>query len=275
MRPNIEVPCGRCIGCRLEKARDWAVRCVHESQMHSENSYITLTYDEEHVPQEVGYDDYQLFMKRLRKEIAPIKIRFYMCAEYGEESQRPHYHALIFGYGFPDKYPWINRSGYQTYRSNLLERVWTKGSSEIGTVTPNSAEYVARYSLKKQQHTENTRTKAPKLANAIIDTETGEIRPRRSEFTRMSLKPGLGHSWFMRYWRDVFPEDRVVLKGKTKPAPAYYRELLQRIDPDLASTLKDRRILKAKENPDNTQERLDVKERVLEINTNRKKRNQQ
>ena len=101
----INVPCGQCIGCRLQKSLDWAVRCVHEKSLHEESSFVTLTYDDEHLPKNgsLVYRDFQLFMKRLRKEFAPTNIRFYMCGEYGETFSRPHYHACLFNCFFPDR----------------------------------------------------------------------------------------------------------------------------------------------------------------------------
>ena len=102
---QLSLPCGQCSGCRLERSRQWAMRCVHEAAAYDCNAFITLTYDEENLPADgsLNYDHFQLFMKRLRKAIEPNKVRFYMCGEYGEENGRPHFHACLFGYDFPDK----------------------------------------------------------------------------------------------------------------------------------------------------------------------------
>ena len=96
---NIKIPCGRCVGCRLERSRQWSVRIMHESQLHAENSFITLTYDDAHVPSDYSlrYPDFQKFMKRLRKHTG-LPIRYYMCGEYGETFSRPHFHSCIFGF---------------------------------------------------------------------------------------------------------------------------------------------------------------------------------
>ena len=98
----VSVPCGQCLSCRIDYSRDWAARCVHESQLHAVNSYITLTYDDFHLPDNYGLekDALQKFMKRYRKMFGK-GIRFFGCGEYGEETSRPHYHLIIFGYDLP------------------------------------------------------------------------------------------------------------------------------------------------------------------------------
>ena len=147
--PDLQVPCGQCVGCRLERSRQWALRCVHEASLHKENCFITLTYNDEHLPEHghLIYRDFQLFMKRLRKRTG-VRVRFYMCGEYGENFGRPHFHACLFGYNFPDLVRW--KAGKSTlYRSKLLESLWTDGYSSVGEVSFESAAYVARYILKK------------------------------------------------------------------------------------------------------------------------------
>ena len=143
---KVQVPCGQCIGCRLEKSRQWAIRCVHEAQMHEENCFITLTYNKESLPADgsLRKRDFQLFMKRLRKECGE-GIRYYMCGEYGAKYERPHYHICLFGYDFKDKYIWDERDKVPLYRSTKLEKLWTLGFSTIGEVTFQSAAYVAPY----------------------------------------------------------------------------------------------------------------------------------
>lgn len=152
VEPDLKVPCGRCIGCRLERSRQWAIRCVHEASLHKDNCFITLTYNDENLPADRGlhYEHFQLFMKRFRKAIAPAKIRFYMCGEYGEDLGRPHFHACIFGFDFPDRKLW-RKSGAKSnlYRSAMLEQLWTFGYSSVGDVNFESAAYVARYIMKK------------------------------------------------------------------------------------------------------------------------------
>lgn len=100
----VTVPCGQCIGCRLDKSRDWAVRCLHEASLYQDNCFITLTYDDAHLDPlgSLNKDDFVKFMKRLRFQYGP-KIRFFHCGEYGTLLNRPHHHACIFNFDFYDK----------------------------------------------------------------------------------------------------------------------------------------------------------------------------
>lgn len=135
---ELSLPCGRCTGCRLERSRQWAVRCMHEASQHKKNCFITLTFDSEHCPKDMSLDYrvFQLFMKRFRKRVHPLSIRFYMCGEYGELFGRPHYHALIFGYDFPDKaYYAKSGAGEDIYISRVLSDLWPFGLATIGECT--------------------------------------------------------------------------------------------------------------------------------------------
>ena len=148
---HVTVPCGQCIGCRLERSRQWAIRCSHEAQMHEKNCFITLTFSDEHLPEDRSVDvrHFQLFMKRLRKRYGD-GIRFFHCGEYGDHFGRPHYHACIFNHDFEDKKIWKQSgSGEIIYRSASLEELWPYGYSSVGEVTFESAAYVARYITKK------------------------------------------------------------------------------------------------------------------------------
>lgn len=260
----IELPCGRCIGCRLEKAKEWAIRCIHEAQMHEDNIFITLTYASEHLPKNYSLDHehFQIFIRALRDKTKK-KLRFYMCGEYGEPTEennfiaRPHFHAIIFGHDFEDKTYWKTRNGNRVYRSETLESIWTKGNSEIGTVTFESAGYVARYVLKKQ-----TGERAEAHYNG-----------RKPEYTRMSNRKGIGESWYQKYKNEVFPDDFVVTPdGRKMQTPTYYRRLLEREDPELHEQLKKLRVVKAQTNPNNTPERLIVREKCHKRKAERLKR---
>ena len=147
---NLQLPCGQCVGCRLEYSRQWAMRCLDESKMHKENSFITLTYDQKHLPVDNSLDKraFQLFMKRLRKRLDK-RVRFYHAGEYGEKNGRPHYHAILFNFDFPDKKLHTIRNGYPVWISKSLDEIWGLGICEIGTVTYESAAYVARYIVDK------------------------------------------------------------------------------------------------------------------------------
>lgn len=181
-----------------------------------------------------------------------------MCGEYGEETNRPHYHAILFGYHFPDATFWTQRRGNRVYRSEILESVWTKGNSEIGSVTFQSAGYVARYILKKQNGEYGLRE------YGVPDADTGEIIGTRvPPFTRMSLKDGIGKTWYDAHKNDLFPHDYAVMPdGRQTSVPTYYRELLKKENPDLYERLRKARVEKARSNPDNEPDRLAVREFV-------------
>lgn len=266
---NLRIPCGQCVGCRLERSRQWAVRCMHEASCHTENSFVTLTYDEEHLPRDrsLDYDVFQRFMKRLRKAYLDRVIKFYMCGEYGETYARPHFHAILFGIDWPDKQVFSVRDGVRLYTSEALARLWPNGFSSIGDVTFESCAYVARYVMKK------VTGDAAAAHYRMVDTETGELYDRKPEFNRMSLKPGIGGTWFSRFHTDVFPHDYVVSRGvKCKP-PKYYDRLYHRLDNEAAEAVKEKRVLDSAERwEDNTRARLEVKEVVTKARISKLKR---
>lgn len=214
---ELSLPCGQCVGCRLERSRQWAVRCLHETQMHESSSFVTLTYNDEHLPEYgcLRYRDFQLFMKRLRK-VFP-EARFFMCGEYGERTGRPHYHACLFGVWFHDRKFWkTSPSGFKLYRSELMERLWPHGDADIGDMSFESAGYVARYCMKK-------------VTGALADNhyrrfvpDTGEVYWLVPEFARMSLKPGIGAKWFEKFRQEVINNDGVAIRGKICRPPRYY-----------------------------------------------------
>ena len=268
---SLNLPCGQCVGCRLERSRQWAIRCMHEAQMHEQNSFITLTYDNAHLPSDrsLHYRDFQLFIKRLRKRFTGRRIRFYMAGEYGEKLGRPHWHACIFGLSFDDKKLWRRSpSGANLYRSQDLELLWPFGHSSIGDVTFESAAYVARYIMKK------VTGKNAEEHYTEIDPDSGEITKRKPEFTKMSLKPGIGYEWYKKYTSDVYPHDYVVVRGKKVKPPKYYDKNYKIDNPYEFDELLYFREKSAKLNyEDNTPERLLVKEQVTQAKLQKLKRN--
>lgn len=246
-RVPIQVPCGQCIGCRLERSRQWAIRCVHEAYGHESNAFITLTYADEFVPSNGSLvkSHFQNFMKRFRKAVSPTKIRFFHCGEYGEKNHRPHYHACIFGYDFSDKVLYKEVNGCRLYRSDQLEELWPFGFATVGDVTFESAAYVARYITKK-----------------ITGKKAEEhYKGRLEEYTTMSRRPGIGKGWYDKYKGDVFPSDNIVLRGKLMRPPRFYDKQFELDSPEDFVKLKAKRKSKALElADDNTRERLRVKE---------------
>lgn len=211
----LTLPCGQCIGCRLERSRQWAIRCIHEAQLHPENSFITLTFSDEHMNKDKSLvkADFQKFMKRLRKRHDDRKIRYFHCGEYGELLKRPHHHACLFGFDFPDKVHYSTRNGVKLYTSEELLLLWPYGFSTVGDVTFESAAYVARYVMKKITGKEGEKEYA------------GRIPP----YVTMSRRPGIAAGWIEKFATDVYPSDEVIIRGgfKCKP-PRFYDEIYDR-----------------------------------------------
>nr|QJB21032.1 MAG: replication initiator protein [Microvirus sp.] len=254
---SLSLPCGQCIGCRLARSRMWAMRCMHEASLYKANSFITLTYSDEFLPDRgrLEYPDFQKFMKRLRKR-AGSDVRFYMCGEYGPENWRPHYHALLFGFDFADKrYSCRTGSGEKVFSSNLLSALWPYGYTSVGAVTFESAAYVARYCVQKV-----TGDAADEHYKRYDMLGEYNLPP---EFNHMSLKPGIGARWFDKYKSDVYNHDYVVINGKECAAPKYYDKLFSREFPEDLETIKHVRESRGRAHyQDNTPERLAVKEIV-------------
>lgn len=225
----IDIPCGSCVGCQLEKARRWAVRCTHEASLHAENSFVTLTYSPEKVPPNASLrpEDFVRFMKRLRHKRPGV--RFFQCGEYGAKLGRPHHHALLFGCGWPDQVEL--KQGL--FVSQELSELWPYGYSSIGQVTFESAGYVARYAMKK--------VRGPDAA-----AHYGQKVP---EYLTMSRRPGIGRGWIDKYESDVYPSDEVVMNGARMRPPRYYDDTVARRRPDLVERCKSARREAHERNP--------------------------
>lgn len=226
------VPCGQCLGCRLARSAQWAVRCHHEASLYEANSFVTLTFSPEELmkrlnPWSLDKRDHQLFLKRLRNHLIDpyskwfvsedFKVRFFMCGEYGDKTLRPHYHFLLFGYDFPDK-KFFKKApdGSPLYVSEFLNELWPYGHHMIGAVTFKSSAYVARYCMKKM---------TGKLADSHYDG-------RLPEYACMSLKPGIGKAWFDRFKDEIFLEDRdcVIVNGVKHRIPRFYDSQFELLD---------------------------------------------
>lgn len=266
-RPLI-LPCGQCVGCRLKRAQTWALRCVHESKMHAENCFITLTYNDANLPEDgsLRHSDFQKFMKRFKERVRYSgdrrKIRFYMCGEYGEKFGRPHYHACIFNYDFPDKkYKRVNALGDKIYSSDMLDDLWNMadpGVCEIGSVSIQSAGYVARYIMKK-------------ITGDDAVAYYGGLEPEYNEMSK-----GIGKAWFDKNYKDVYPSDFIIHDGRRFPAPRYYDGLYELNFPTAFLPLKRQRLRKSG-NPllvkdDDKDRRLKVREDVTKLRIKRLKK---
>jgi len=247
--------CGQCIGCRLAKSRQWGVRIMHQSSIYARNSFLTLTYDDRHMPKtrSLQKEHFQTFIKDLRAKIQyeereladdqKTRIKYYHCGEYGEQLGRPHYHACLLNFDPPDKLLHAVSNGQNLYTSEYLSKIWKKGFILTGDLTFESAAYVARYVTKKI-----TGDKAP--------LHYGNRLP---EYSTMSN--GIGKDWFEQFKRDVFPNDFVLLKGHKMIPPKYYSNLMEKQYPSEFREIKYRREQKNKVHTENqTPARLRVRE---------------
>lgn len=253
----LSLPCGQCIGCRVERSRQWALRCVHEAQLHKANSFVTLTYDEENLPADGGLhvEDWQKFAKRLRKACGPF--RFFHCGEYGDTTRRPHYHACLFGVDFRSDRIVLRRSGESTlYVSPLLSRTWGMGHCVVGELSYESAAYVARYVVKKLTGPQG------EAAYSRICPRTGELLQLSPPYVTMSRRPGVGSRWFDEFKDEVFPTDEVVHKGRRFRPPRFYDRKLS--EADLAAVRAKRLERVAARKTDLSAERLMVREECSE-----------
>lgn len=187
----LQVPCGKCDGCRADKARVWSLRMYHESSLHKQNSFVTLTYAD--APERLIKEDLQKFFKRLRHK---FDFRYFACGEYGETTNRPHYHAVIFGQDFRDSGDGVVNINDQLYTNSVLQEAWGHGQVAVADVTMATCCYVAGYVHKK-----------------IGDEDT---------FTVMSRRPGIGSEWLAKYKDDLIRTGSVTVEGKEYPVPLRY-----------------------------------------------------
>lgn len=253
---NLELPCGKCIGCRTDRAAAWGNRAQHEARLYATNSFITLTYDEEHAPTNglLAPDDLTNFIKRLRQNAhrhgslfdrdSSRNIRYLACGEYGGSTGRPHYHILAFNCGFSNP----TRRATGLYEAEGLTKTWGKGIANYGPATPGAATYIAKYSLKKQGLPEWRRCQRWNERPGHTDDTTGEWSPYlgpglpdpQGPFLRMSQKPILGGGWLDTYGNDL-KHGYLVINGQKRPIPRSYTEYIKRNAPDFLAIMQARR----------------------------------
>ncbi|QCQ85093.1 replication initiator protein [Blackfly microvirus SF02] len=273
----VTVPCGQCNGCRLEKSRQWAMRIMHEASLYEDNVFLTLTYNDNNLPQDESLilEHHQLFMKRLRKKNEGRTIRYYHCGEYGDTTLRPHYHTIVFNLDFKDKlYLKTTESGSKLYISEKLDDLWSHGDCYIGNVTFESAAYCGRYVMKK-----------------LTGARKSEYGSRAPEYSTMSRRPGIGSPWLQKWNRDCYPNDFCIMNGRKIRVPKAYDQLMINSEtkigswttdhtgfpmwmPEIQSTpmevLKRKRIRSAAKHSDNqTRDRLDVIEELTQLRVDR------
>lgn len=240
----VQVPCGNCIGCKLEKARQWALRCQHESLFHDRSCFVTLTYETLPAGGSLVPKDYVDFMKRLRWWYGDERVRFFQCGEYGEALSRPHHHALLFGVGFPDLRFYKDAGNARLFVSRKLEELWGHGMCVVGEATFESAGYVARYALKK----------------VVGPGADSYYQGRVPEYLTMSRRPGIGAGYVGKYGVGVLKQDFVIVRGRKCKPPRYYDDSVAKLVPSVVKRVKSRRRAAAAASVDNSGSRLVVRE---------------
>ncbi len=249
---TMEVACGQCLGCRLDRNLMWAMRIVHESFLYTDlygNSFITLTYRDRseatrqqlknghYIPADgsLNKQHFQKFIKRLRKHF-PQKIRYFHCGEYGDETKRPHYHACLFNCSFQDQAIYRSDEGITTYSSQLLQTLWPYGFSTIGELNFDTASYTAGYILKKITGAQANEEYLRSDANGVCYWVT-------PPYVTMSLKPGIGRDFYDKFKTDFFPSDETPVPGKgiISKVPRYYETILKHENPELLELVKKMR----------------------------------
>lgn len=218
---GLEVPCGQCMPCRIARREEWSLRLMHESLFWDSCLFITLTYDQEHLPKNGSLvpNDLTKFFKRLRKRIGDRKIKYFACGDYGGKFDRPHYHILLFGLDY------LSMDDRQ-----IIKDCWTLcdwdmlGKSPFGDVTPQSIRYVCKYIEDKVIGKES-----------IYAYDKNDILP-----TYAVMSKGIGRSYAQENYEKIFKELQCDVNGRTYPVPRYYRKILELPKDDLLDYGKDR-----------------------------------
>lgn len=240
------IPCGKCIGCRIMQREDWTTRIEMEARMYPKNEvwFITLTYDDEHIPgmitatgeilrkvqytwkpgeekprsvQILYYPDIQLFLKKLRKK---YKIRYFCAGEYGEKTARPHYHMILYGWKPTDLKSIYKKRCNGYFTSQEMENMWGNGQIQIAQAVPETYRYVAGYVTKKMYEIDG------KKANVYYDL--GQTKP----FAKMSLKPGIGDAWYEEHKEEIWKTGYIqCTSGKRARIPRYYEKKMEAENP--------------------------------------------
>lgn len=230
--------CGCCQGCLLRRARDTAIRCVHESTLHPSDSchFLTFTYSDHHIPRlpicgrpTLDKTAMPSMFKRLRANTGQKGIKYLQVGEYGTKTLRPHYHAVVFGLRLDDRRVFSRgRFGHSLFNSTILQDAWLdQGHVVAAEFNFDTAQYCSRYLLDKQLHEEYT-------GAVIVDADTGECSSPQVEDTSQSRGGRTGHGLAYDFWqihkRELVALGGTVIKDKVLPLPRYYRDLLNKSD---------------------------------------------
>lgn len=222
------LPCGKCIECRIDYSRQWAIRGACELQSVDRACFVTMTFAPEHLPADgsLALIHYQEFFRALRRR--GYKFTYMVCGEYGDRLGRPHYHAILFGEDFKlgsERAPVRQSVEMPLYVNQKITDIWGKGYVVFGDVSFASIQYVASYITKK------------------INGEMAKdhYQGRRPEFMKMSLKTPIGSRWFDQFWSDVYPRDEFVFEGKVLRPPKYFQKRFAKKFPEKALDLSVKR----------------------------------
>lgn len=224
---NLKIPCGKCLGCRSDRALAWASRSEQEASRWKHNIFLTLTYDDDHEPRggHLAPEDLTRFLKRLRtdrernrhhhKQTQP-KLRYLACGEYGERRGRPHYHAILYDCDFMDR----TRRSSVLYSSETLTALWGNGLALYGDADGGAAAYIAAYALKAVWKHWNT--------NEGYADEYGEWHPKPQPYFRVSTRPPIGATWLQANATDLQHGYLIKRDGRRTKVPRTYLNRLER-----------------------------------------------
>lgn len=227
----IHVPCGYCLPCREEYARQTAIRIYHESQLHEQNAFVTLSYNDDNLPEHnsLQYADLARFHKRLRHHLGG-KLRHYSVGEYGDKSLRPHYHMCVFGNAFLENRIIVRHTPTLLWTTAFLEQCWGHGFISVGTLNYTTASYTASYVTKKLR---------AKQKYVRVDETTGELL--ELEQPKAIMSPNLGKEWWLKYGHQVADHDYVIINGKRQKPPKAYDRWLGEVNKTKLEQIKENR----------------------------------
>lgn len=279
----MELPCGHCLECTLKNRRDWTTRALCEFQSWDRTAFITLTYNEENLPEngDLRRSDWKKFADKLRayvkRKYKIDKIVLFGCGEYGCNPEdpvktpagRPHFHCCVFGFDFPDKYAWSRSgTGFVTYRSPFLESIWTSGHSVVQSLEYGDLAYCAGYVEKKALKRLSAEQKYGNSnyfgRQRYFYDQFGCVHP--AEFRITPCRPALGRHWIEKFFKDAYPSGFIVINDQKYSVPKYFDKYCKEKDLDMYLRVRKERLKKMYErSAENTPERRATREELLRL----------
>lgn len=228
---TVQLPCRQCLHCRLIHAGEWATRFMAESYFHSNAWFLTLTQDDDHGSNWSSLDKAVLAAFWHRWRMRGVQLRYGAAGEYGERTERAHYHAAVFGPEIPGlEFFRKNERGERLYTSDWLSDLWGRGFVTVAPLDAGTAAYVAGYCLRDVHAKDDGR----------YDTVTpsGEYVERTLPFFTMSRRPGIGRGFVEKYGSQFGAGDFMISGGQKVKTPKYFHNVLEELNPPLAADLK-------------------------------------